>query len=101
VRMPIAHAEGNFVHDDATLDTLESAGRVVFRYAPPPGRDEDETVWNVNGSRRAIAGLSNDEGNVLGLMPHPERCSEALLGNTDGLALFAAAVGIDLLGADV
>jgi phosphoribosylformylglycinamidine synthase len=91
VRMPIAHAEGSYVAADETLDQLEESGRVVFRYVGPGGEEGDE--WNVNGSERAIAGLCNEEGNVLGLMPHPERCAEEILGNEDGLALFATAVG--------
>ncbi|MEL7061349.1 MAG: phosphoribosylformylglycinamidine synthase subunit PurQ [Acidobacteriota bacterium] len=94
VRMPIAHGEGCYVADEATLDLLEETGRVVFRYVDATGDDAEEA--NVNGSARAIAGLANADGNVLGLMPHPERCSEAVLGNADGLPVFASAVGLAL-----
>ncbi|MGD2115687.1 MAG: phosphoribosylformylglycinamidine synthase subunit PurQ, partial [Acidobacteriota bacterium] len=95
LRMPIAHAEGNYEDAPDRLDALEEAGRVVFRYASPEGEREDgSTAWNPNGSARGIAGICNAEGNVLGMMPHPERASEAILGCTDGLALFAGAVGV-------
>jgi phosphoribosylformylglycinamidine synthase len=87
LRMPIAHAEGNYEDSAQALDRLEAAGQVVFRYVSPDGRLDEE--WNINGSARAIAGVVNGGGNVLGLMPHPERCAEDVLGNTDGLALFA------------
>ena len=63
---------------------------MVFRYTAPDGTLAEE--WNVNGSARAIAGVASREGNVLGLMPHPERCAEPILGNSDGLAIFAGAV---------
>ncbi len=79
IRIPVAHHDGNYVADAATLDRLEGDGRVVFRYA------ED-----VNGSARNIAGIINDAGNVMGLMPHPERLIEAEQGGTDGRALFEA-----------
>ncbi|MEM1202404.1 MAG: phosphoribosylformylglycinamidine synthase subunit PurQ [Acidobacteriota bacterium] len=90
LRMPVAHAEGNYVDSEANLDALEAAGRVVFRYSDPEGELRDE--HNVNGSARAIAGITNEGGNVLGMMPHPERCAEEVLGNSDGLPLFATAV---------
>ena len=90
VRMPIAHGEGNFEHSATELDRLEAGRRVVFRYVSPAG--ELDEAWNPNGSARAIAGLTNAEGNVLGLMPHPERCAEEVLGNDDGLALFESVV---------
>ena len=90
VRMPIAHAEGNYEDTPEALDALEAAGRVVFRYVSPAGQVDE--AWSPNGSARAIAGVTNQRGNVLGLMPHPERCSEELLSNTDGLALFAGTV---------
>ncbi len=94
LRLPIAHAEGNYEDSDAHLDALEAAGQVVFRYASPEGVPADpDDPWNPNGSARGIAGVANREGNVLGMMPHPERVSEAILGGTDGLALFAGAVG--------
>lgn len=88
LRMPIAHGDGNYMADGETLDELEETDRVVFRYCSPEG--ELEPSWNPNGSARAIAGICNEEGNVLGMMPHPERCSEEVLGNTDGLALLAS-----------
>ncbi|PCG13329.1 MULTISPECIES: phosphoribosylformylglycinamidine synthase subunit PurQ [Sphingomonas] len=77
VSFPVAHHDGNFVADDATLDRIEGEGRVAFRYAEP-----------VNGSARAIAGVLNDAGNVLGMMPHPERRIEAAHGGADGRRLF-------------
>jgi len=92
VRMPIAHGEGNYEHTAAELDRLEAAGQVVFRYVSPAGELDD--AWNPNGSARAIAGVANEAGNVLGLMPHPERCAEEVLGNADGLALFESVVGV-------
>ena len=90
LRMPIAHAEGNYVDTDEALDELERAGQVVFRYVDTGGGEA--RAANLNGSKRSIAGVCNAEGNVLGLMPHPERCAEDLLGNGDGLALLAGAV---------
>jgi len=90
--MPIAHAEGNYEDTPEALDRLEKEGRVVLRYVSPQG--EMDEAWNVNGSARAIAGITNEGGNVLGLMPHPERCAEPVLGNTDGLHLFASAVEV-------
>jgi len=86
VRLPISHGEGRYVADPATLDELEAAGRVVLRYADADGRVTDDA--NPNGSDRGIAGIVNERGNVLGLMPHPERASEAEVGGTDGLRLF-------------
>ena len=77
IRIPVAHHDGNYYADDLTLDRLEGEGRVVFRYAGP-----------VNGSQRDIAGIINDAGNVLGMMPHPERLIEAEQGGTDGLRMF-------------
>ncbi len=99
LRMPIAHAEGNYEDAPEKLDALEAAGQVVFRYSTPEGVVTTEA--NPNGAARNIAGICNARGNVLGLMPHPERCSEPILGNTDGLALFASAVevGRRVLGA--
>ncbi len=102
VRMPIAHAEGSFIDSQQALDELEQTAQVVFRYVDPDGGDaaEDRDAgcrsagrWNVNGSARAVAGICNRDGNVLGMMPHPERCAEQIFANQDGLALFAAAVG--------
>jgi phosphoribosylformylglycinamidine synthase len=90
LRIPIAHAEGNYEDAPAALDRLEADRRVVFRYCTPDGIVT--SAANPNGAARNIAGVCNAAGNVLGLMPHPERCSESVLGNTDGLALFASAV---------
>jgi len=86
VRVPIAHGEGNYVADPATLDALERRGQVVFRYCDAAGTTT--RVANPNGSHANIAGIVNERGNVLGMMPHPERCAEAELGGTDGLLLF-------------
>jgi phosphoribosylformylglycinamidine synthase I len=79
LRMPIAHAEGNYFLDDDGLKRLEGNGQVVFRYRTNP-----------NGARNDIAGIVNEQGNVLGMMPHPERAAESLLGSADGLKLFQA-----------
>ena len=79
LRVPIAHGEGCYVADPATLDELEASGRVGFRYADPE---------SPNGSARSIAGIVNTGGNVLGMMPHPERAVDPLLGSTDGVELF-------------
>jgi phosphoribosylformylglycinamidine synthase len=86
VRIPIAHGDGRYTADDETLDRLEGEGHVVFRYVGGPG-DADEW-WSPNGSMRAIAGIVNDAGNVLGMMPHPERAVDSLLGSADGLGIF-------------
>jgi phosphoribosylformylglycinamidine synthase len=86
LKMPIAHGEGNYFADDDTLDSLERNHQVVFRYCEPDG--EISRAANPNGSARNIAGICNVKRNVLGMMPHPERCAEALLGNADGLAVF-------------
>ena len=90
LRMPVAHAEGNYEADEATLDRLEAEGRVVFRYVDPRGRPTEEA--NANGSARNIAGIVNDAGNVLGMMPHPDRAMEGVLGSTDGRGVFASLV---------
>jgi len=86
LRMPIAHGEGNYVADPATLSRLEQQGQVVLRYCDPRGLVVPAA--NPNGSLHNIAGIVNREGNVLGMMPHPERCAEPELGGTDGLKLF-------------
>ncbi len=85
LRVPIAHGEGNFVADDDTLARLQDEERVVFRYCDNEGKTTPES--NPNGSMQAIAGIINEAGNVLGLMPHPERVVEELLGSTDGRGL--------------
>jgi len=81
ITIPVAHHDGNYFADDATLDRLEAEGRVAFRYAEA-----------VNGSARNIAGVLNEAGNVLGMMPHPERAIEAAHGGSDGRALFESAL---------
>jgi phosphoribosylformylglycinamidine synthase I len=86
IRLPISHGQGRYVADPATLDALETSGRVVLRYADAGGAVTRDA--NPNGSERGIAGVVNPAGNVLGLMPHPERASEVELGGTDGLRLF-------------
>lgn len=86
LRTPIAHGEGNYYADDATLDALEKNRQVIFRYCDDEGRLTSDA--NPNGSARNIAGICNATRNVLGLMPHPERCAESLLGNADGLGVF-------------
>ncbi|TME79036.1 MAG: phosphoribosylformylglycinamidine synthase subunit PurQ [Chloroflexi bacterium] len=90
LRIPISHGEGNFFADAATLESLERDGRVVFRYCAPDGRVT--AAANPNGSFGNIAGISNARGNVIGMMPHPERACEALLGSEDGLAVFRSAI---------
>jgi phosphoribosylformylglycinamidine synthase len=87
ISLPIAHAEGNFEAPAELLDEIEQAGQVVFRYCDAAGEVSDEA--NVNGSARNVAGVTNRHGNVLGMMPHPERAAEAILGGVDGLALFS------------
>jgi phosphoribosylformylglycinamidine synthase len=86
LRLPIAHAEGNYVCDDATLAELQSEDRIIFRYCDEGGEANLES--NPNGSRDNIAGICNKERNVLGLMPHPERACEDLLGSSDGRDIF-------------
>ncbi len=90
IRVPIAHMDGNFQASEASLNDLETAGQVVFRYVDEAGEVTPQA--NPNGSARNIAGVTNERGNVLGMMPHPERCAEEILGNTDGLAFFAGLV---------
>jgi phosphoribosylformylglycinamidine synthase len=90
LRMPIAHGEGNYYCDQQTLAGLEAKEQIVFRYCDPEGNATPES--NPNGSLSNIAGISNPEGNVLGMMPHPDRAAEALLGSADGLRLFSSAV---------
>lgn len=81
IQIPVAHHDGNFFADEATLDRIEGEGRVAFRYAEP-----------CNGSRRDIAGILNTAGNVLGMMPHPERAIEDALGSSDGRRMFESVV---------
>lgn len=88
LRIPIAHGEGRYVADEATIADLEANNRVVFRYSTADGQIDPSA--NPNGSTNNIAGIVNAGGNVLGMMPHPERYSEALLGCADGMTMFAS-----------
>jgi phosphoribosylformylglycinamidine synthase len=83
IRIPVAHGDGRYTADQRTLDELESGNQVVFRYV-----DDQGMAANVNGSERSIAGIVNAEGNVIGLMPHPERALDEMLGSRDGLGFF-------------
>ena len=90
IRLPIAHAEGNYFADDETLDRLEGEGRVVFRYCDEAGETTPEA--NPNGAQRNIAGICNETGRVVGLMPHPERLFELALGGADGRRMIESAL---------
>jgi phosphoribosylformylglycinamidine synthase len=90
IRVPTAHGEGNYVADAETIARLETEGRVLYRYVAPDGAPDP--AWNLNGSTNAIAGILNERGNVLGMMPHPENHVEAAMGCTDGRGLFAGLV---------
>ena len=88
LRAPISHGDGNYFADDETIAELERTERIIFRYAGPEGAVTPE--WNPNGSRGNIAGIVNEGRNVLGMMPHPERCCEPELGGVDGRAIFGS-----------
>ena len=90
LRVPVAHGEGNYFASDEVLDELESEDRVAFRYCDAAGNITREA--NPNGASRNIAGILNAERNVLGMMPHPERCAEGILGNEDGARIFESIV---------
>src|SRR5262249_33748309 len=90
IRVPIAHAEGNYFADQETLDRLEGEGQVVFRYADKDGNVSAETC--PNGAQRNIAGITDPTGPILGMMPHPERLYEKMLGGTDGRRVFESAM---------
>jgi phosphoribosylformylglycinamidine synthase I len=90
LRLPIAHAEGNYFCDAATLANLKTQNQIIFRYCAPDGSNEPSA--NPNGSLDSIAGICNRERNILGMMPHPERAVEAALGSTDGLVVFRSLV---------
>ena len=92
LKMPIAHMDGNYFAGEATLRELERNHQIIFRYATPAGEIVDDAEANPNGALANIAGICNRERNVLGLMPHPDRSSEALMGSTDGLAIFQSLV---------
>ncbi|HLE55469.1 MAG TPA: phosphoribosylformylglycinamidine synthase subunit PurQ [Rhodothermia bacterium] len=91
VTMPVAHGDGRYTADKRTLDELESEGRVVFRYVNSSG--EASAQANPNGAARNIAGIVNAGGNVLGLMPHPERAMDQILGSCDGVGVFESLLG--------
>ncbi len=86
--MPVAHGDGRYTADGDTLARIEAEGQVVFRYVSAAGEMHEAAC--PNGSQRNIAGIINANGNVLGMMPHPERAMEAVLGSTDGVALFTS-----------
>ncbi len=90
LRIPISHGEGNYYADEATLSRLEDNGQVAFRYCEPDGRTTADA--NPNGSLHNIAGIVNERRNVLGMMPHPERCCEAIVGGTDGAHIFRSVI---------
>ena len=89
LRIPIAHGDGNYYADAETVAALEANRQIIFRYTAPGGALDD--AWNVNGSTAAIAGLCSESRNVVGLMPHPERACEAVVGSTDGLVILESA----------
>jgi phosphoribosylformylglycinamidine synthase len=86
LKLPIAHADGNYYTDPITLAALQANAQIIFRYCTPDGKVTPEA--NPNGSLDNIAGIRSAEGNVLGMMPHPERCAEEVLGNDDGRLIF-------------
>ena len=90
IRVPIAHGEGNYEADEETLKRIAGEGRVLYRYCSPEGVVDERS--NINGAAQSIAGLLNDRGNVLGMMPHPENHVEDIMGCTDGRGLFAGLV---------
>ena len=91
IRIPVAHHDGNYFADPDTLQMLGSEGRIVFRYCDPSGHATPEA--NPNGSQDNIAGICSADGRILGLMPHPERLADPLLGGTDGIPMFRALAG--------
>jgi phosphoribosylformylglycinamidine synthase len=88
--IPVAHGDGNYFADEKTLSELEENNQIVFRYASTDGETSDE--FNPNGSVSNIAGIVNKENTILGMMPHPERCCDPVLGKTDGAAIFNSVV---------
>ena len=91
LRIPIGHGEGNYYAPADTLERIMKNRQIVLRYTDPKGRLDDE--WNPNGSVNAIAGICSESRNVVGMMPHPERACEPLLGGVDGCAIFQSVVG--------
>ena len=96
LRVPISHGEGNFFADPSTLEALEAADRIIFRYSTTDGLIDDAA--NPNGSLGNIAGITNDRGNVMGMMPHPERCCETTIGGADGRLIFDSIVNSVMSG---
>ena len=92
INVPIAHADGNYFADDQTLKRLQDNGQIVFRYCDADGNTTEEA--NPNGSLLNIAGVCNEKRNILGMMPHPERCAEEIMGNTDGKRIFESLLKI-------
>jgi phosphoribosylformylglycinamidine synthase I len=90
LKIPIAHFDGNYFVEPETLDTIQQNGQIIFRYCESDGQITERA--NVNGSMDCIAGLMNTGGNVLGMMPHPERASEAILGSEDGRIIFESII---------
>ena len=90
LQVPVSHGEGNYYAEPNTLALLESEGRVLFRYCDSQG--DATQLANPNGSANNIAGIINEAGNVLGMMPHPERSCEAILGSTDGNLIFESII---------
>lgn len=90
LRIPIAHFDGNYFAPSETIQELKERNQIIFRYSDPEGNLTEEA--NVNGSRENIASIINKEGNVLGMMPHPERASESILGSEDGLVIFESII---------
>lgn len=86
LKIPIAHGDGNYFADEETIESLKANNQIVFQYSSADGETGDE--YNPNGSLEHIAGIMNKEGNVMGMMPHPERCCDPVLGNTDGAGIF-------------
>jgi len=95
LKIPIAHAEGRYFADEKTLDALERNDQVLFRYCTPDGKIT--AAANPNGAARNIAGICNEQRNVFGMMPHPERAAEGVLGNTDGLGMLQSLVSAILV----
>ncbi len=90
IKVPIAHGDGNYFADKNIIEELENNNQVVFRYSDSEGNTSEN--YNPNGSINNIAGIINKQGNVLGMMPHPERCSSEVLNNTDGVSVFESIV---------
>jgi len=90
IKIPIAHGEGNYFADDETLKSLEDNNQIVFKYSSDSGLIDKN--FNPNGSKLNIAGIINKDGNILGMMPHPERCVDPNLGNTDGKYIFESVI---------